>query len=177
MLQRMFRAALLDRALYKEVMADHRATGHAFLVVVLAGVATGVAFLDDKEETLGGPEAIPAWIVLSFIGWIVLTSVIYLAGTKMHATQATHPGWGTLARIVGFAHTPILLRALGVLPGQEIGILIPLVAIVWLFVAMVVASKEALDYQSPWRALGVTFIAFIPYLLVIIGLQLLLAEA
>ena len=174
MLHRMFLATLLDSQVYKEVVADRAAIGQAFLIVVLAGVATGVAFLGDTEETLGGPEAIPAWIVLSFIGWIVLASVIYFVGAKLMAAPTTHASWGALARAVGFAHTPIILRALGVLPGAAIGILIPLVAIVWLFVAMVMASREALDYQSPWRAVAVTFIAFIPYLWVIIRLQLLL---
>ena len=172
LLQRMFRAALLDRALYKELVADQGATGQAFLVVVLAGIAHGVALLN-YEGTAAipeGPEGVPAWVVLTFISWIVFASVTYLVGTKLMATAAGDVSWSTLARPIGFAHTPILLRALEPWPRAGIADLIAIVVLVWLFVALVVAVREALDFRSPWRALGVTIAAFIPSMAIIVGL-------
>ena len=81
MLRRMKRAALLDRRLYKEVAEDDGSTVQAFLVVVLAAVATAIG--SSGELTLAAFRGIPAWIVISFIGWVIWASITYFAGTKL----------------------------------------------------------------------------------------------
>ena len=40
-----------------------------------------------------------------------------------------------------------------------------MVVTVWMLVAMVVAVRQALDYTSTWRAIGVVVLGFIPYVL------------
>jgi len=50
---------------------------------------------------------------------------------------------------------------LGVVP--VVGGIIFLVASVWMLVAMVIAVRQALDYTSTWRAIGVVLLSFIPY--------------
>ena len=50
---------------------------------------------------------------------------------------------------------------LGVLP--VVGGIIFLVVSVWMLVAMVIAVRQALDYTSTWRAIGVVLLGFIPY--------------
>ena len=169
LLSRMVRAALLDKHLYKEVVADRGSMAQALLVVVLVAVATGVGLFD--EGGLTGVRALPAQIVLGLVGWVVWTSITYFAGTKLLGTPETHASWSTVARAIGFAQTPGTLRALGILPG--LGILISLVTVVWQFVAMVVAIRQALDYRSHWRAIGVISIGLIPYLFIVGGLNLL----
>jgi hypothetical protein len=42
-----------------------------------------------------------------------------------------------------------------------IGGLIVLIASIWQFVAMVIAVRQALDYESTWRAVGVVVIGFV----------------
>ena len=168
--RRMIRAALLEGQLYKEVLAAPGATGQAFLVVALVAVATGIGSLDERGLT--GLTGLPAGIVLGFVGWMVWATLTYVIGTKLLATPATHGSWSKLARALGFAQAPGALRVLGIFP--ELGVLISLVAVVWQFVAMVVAVRQALDYQSHWRAVGVISVGFVPYLFMVGGLNLLL---
>ena len=81
---RIVRAALLDRKLYNEVVADATSTGPALVIVILAWIAVGLGDLDD-----GGLDAlakIPAWIVLGLASWIVGTHLTFLIGTKVLKT-------------------------------------------------------------------------------------------
>ena len=52
---------------------------------------------------------------------------------------------------------------LGAVP--VVGLIIFLVVSIWMLVAMVVAVRQALDYTSTWRAIGVVVLGFIPYVL------------
>ena len=64
---------------------------------------------------------------------------------------------------------------LGAVP--VVGLIIFLVVSIWMLVAMVVAVRQALDYTSTWRAIGVVVLGFIPYvLLMYMALALLGAE-
>jgi hypothetical protein len=67
-----------------------------------------------------------------------------------------------LARALAFAQSPGVLKVLGGIPG--IGPPIFILAVLWQLVAAVVAVRQALDYDSTWRAVGVVLIAGIPYL-------------
>ncbi len=60
------------------------------------------------------------------------------------------------------------MRFLGVVPVT--GWLISLIALVWVFMAMTVALREVLRYDSLWRAAAVIAIGLIPYLLIQVGL-------
>jgi hypothetical protein len=52
-----------------------------------------------------------------------------------------------------------LLRILAIIPG--IGGIIFMIASVWMLVAMVIAVRQALDYQSTLRAVGVCMIGWV----------------
>ena len=39
------------------------------------------------------------------------------------------------------------------------------IALIWQLVAMVIAIRQALDYTSTWRAVGVALVGFIPYII------------
>ena len=60
---------------------------------------------------------------------------------------------GELLRTIGFASAPGMLRVFGIVPGATI----PAFAItaVWMLAAMIVAVRQALDYQSTSRAVAV----------------------
>ena len=73
--------------------------------------------------------------------------------------SATRSDVGELLRTLGFAATPGLLRVLGVLPGVTIPVFIG--TAVWMLVAMVVAVRQALDYQSTARAVGVCVLGWV----------------
>ena len=157
MIQRMIGAARLRPETYEEVEADKSATLQALGVVVLVALASGIG-------TLGGGGsiiALPVGILVAILGWAFWAWVTYFVGTTILATSQTQADWGQLARTLGFAQSPGVLKVLGVIPG--IGPVVFSVVSIWQLVAMVIAIRQALDYTSTWRAIGVAFIGFIAY--------------
>ena len=71
---------------------------------------------------------------------------------------------GELLRTTGFSSAPGLLRVLGVIPGLR-GVVF-FAASIWMIVAMVIAVRQALDYKSTGRAIGVCAIGFVIQLVV-----------
>ena len=162
----MIGAARLDVRTYEEVEADETATIPALLVVALAALATGIGNLS------GGPVGILLGVVWSVAGWALWTWVTYFVGTRLLSTPETHATWGQLARTLGFAQSVGVLRVLGIIP--FVGGLIFVVVAIWGFVAMIIAVRQALDYRSTGRALGVVAIGAIPYFVVFGLLRILL---
>ena len=60
---------------------------------------------------------------------------------------------GELLRTIGFASTPGLLRVFGIIPGVAIPAFV--ISSVWMLFAMVIAVRQALDFRSTARAIGV----------------------
>jgi hypothetical protein len=63
---------------------------------------------------------------------------------------------GQLLRTVGFATAPGLLRVFGIFPEATVPAF--LVSSIWMIAAMVVAVRQALDYQSTSRAIAVCLV-------------------
>jgi hypothetical protein len=151
---RMIRAARLDVSLYEEVEADQGATGQAMAVVVLSSVAAGVATIATRG--IGG---IVLGTVGALVGWVVWAWLTYLIGTRLLPEPQTKADVGELLRTLGFASSPGVIRVVGIVPGLTM--LSFLVAAVWMLVTMVVAVRQALDYTSTGRAVGVCVIGFL----------------
>jgi len=158
--QRMIGAAKLDVATYEEVEHDKSATWQAALVVVLAAIATGIGVMAGGSLQLFLMAAIAA-----LIGWVIWAAIIWLVGTKLLPEAQTEADIGQLLRTLGFASSPGLLRVLGFIP--VIGGLVFLVVQVWMLITMVIAVRQALDYNSTWRAVGVCLIGWLVQLVII----------
>ncbi len=149
---RMLGAAKLDVHTYEEVEADTSAMGQSMWVVVLSSIAAGI----------GSGEGIVGLVVGSLaalIGWFVWALLTYLIGTKMLAEPQTEADVGQLLRTTGFSASPGVVRVLGIIPG--LGMLVVGIANIWMLVSMVVAVRQALDYSSTWRAVGVCLIGWL----------------
>jgi len=158
---RMIRAAKLERDLYEEVEADTGATGQAMLVVVLSSIAAGIGSAGAgglKGLLFGALSALAAWYI-----WAFLT---YFIGTRILPELQTEADVGQLLRTTGFSSSPGLLRILGILPGLT-GIVF-LGCAVWMLVAMVIAVRQALDYHSTGRAIGVCLIGWVVQVVIIV---------
>ncbi len=155
-LPRMLRAALLDANLYEEVEADRGATGQAFLVVLISAVAAGIGSFDN-----GGLPGIFWSSVAALVGWFLWAYVTYFIGTRVLPTQETVADHGELLRTIGFSSAPGVLRVLALIP--PIAGIVFLICTLWMMVAMVVAVRQALDYQSTARAIAVCAIGFPVY--------------
>jgi hypothetical protein len=156
----MIGAARLRTDIYEEVEADKSGTLQAMLVVVVVALATGIGALGSTSILgfVGG-------IVGALAGWSLWAWITYFIGTRILRTSATNADWGQMARALGYAQSPGILKVFGIVP--VVGPLVFAVASIWQLVAMVIAIRQALDYTSTLRAVGVTVIGFIPYALMI----------
>jgi hypothetical protein len=161
----MLGAAKLDARTYEEVEADEGATGQAVLVVVLANLAAGVGAV--RQAGAGG---LLVATLVALVGWFVWASVTYFVGTRFLAGPNTRADLGQVLRTTGFSSTPGLIRVLGVVPGLQ-G-LSAIVAAVWMLAAMVVAIRQALDYDTTGRAVAACLLGFLAYFLVVGGVAL-----
>ncbi len=155
--ERMIGAAKLDVQTYEEVEADTAAMGQSMWVVVLSSVAAGIG-------SGAGIVGLVVGSLAALIGWFVWALVTYLIGTKMLPEPQTEADVGQLLRTTGFSASPGLLRVFGVIPG--LGMLAVGVANIWMLVSMVVAVRQALDYNSTGRAVGVCLIGWLALVLI-----------
>ena len=69
-----------------------------------------------------------------------------------------------MLRTVGFSSSPGVLRVLAIIP--MLGNILNIIIGIWMLVAMVIAVRQALDYNSTWRAVGVCFIGWIVQIII-----------
>jgi hypothetical protein len=151
---RMIRAAKLDVNLYEEVEADKGAMGQAMGVVILSSVAAGIGTVGTtglKGLLIGTIAALGSWFI-----WAFLT---YFIGTRLLPEPQTKADYGELLRTIGFSSSAGVVRILGIIP--MLGAIVNFIVGIWMLVAMVIAVRQALDYKSTWRAVGVCLIGWI----------------
>lgn len=158
LLRRMIGAASLKADIFEEIEADPKATLQAVVIVVAVSIVTGLAAAQIND---GGTSTILLGILTGIAGWAIWAAITYFVGTTLFKTKETEATWGQLARVIGFGQTPGLFRILGLIP--TIGGALYLVASLWQLAAMVIGVRQALDYTSTWRAVGVVVVGFIPY--------------
>ena len=157
-LRRMVRAALLEADLYEEVEADRSATAQAFAVVALYSAAAGIGSIAN-----GGVDGIFLTAAANLFGWWVWAYVTYLIGTRLLPGPQTVADHGELLRTIGFSSAPGLLMILALV--APIAGFVFAVCFLWMLVAMVVAVRQALDYEGTGRAIAVCAIGFPVYVL------------
>lgn len=152
--QRIIRAAKLDAHLYEEVEADKGALAQATLVVLISSLAAGLG-----SVKLGGLGGIAVGTVSALLGWYIWAYLTYLIGTRLLPEPQTSATHGELLRTIGFSSSPGLIRILGIIPGLTGPVF--LVAGIWMLTAMIIAVRQALDYRSTLRAVGVCIIGWL----------------
>jgi len=167
LLQRMVGAAKLDVRVYEEVEADTAALGQAMLVVVLSSVAAGVGNVARQ-----GTSGLIAGLIGALLGWLIWAWLTYFIGTRILPEPQTQANLGQLLRTTGFSASPGVLRVLGVVPW--LGQFIFVITAVWMLMGFVIAVRQALDYRSTWRAIGVCLIGWIVYVVFFAMLTLVL---
>jgi hypothetical protein len=151
----MIGAAKLDVRVYEEVEADTGATGQAAVVVLLSSLSAGIGSIGLGAVGVGGIVLSGLAALLSWVIWAFLTFYI---GTRLLPEPQTQADIGQTMRTLGFAQSPGLLRVFTGVPG--VGPLVLLVVSAWMLVAMVIALRQALDYTSTWRAVGVCVVGW-----------------
>lgn len=152
---KMIRAAKLDVQLYEEVEKDAEATKEAFLIVLIGAICNGIGSIG-----VLGAKGIIAGLISAIIGWGLWSVVIFLIGVKVFKHTSD---MGELLRCLGFAYSPNVLSILGVIPA--IGPIIRFVVFVWVLVAFIIATRQALDCGTG-RAILISVLGFISFLLI-----------
>lgn len=150
--QRIIGAIKLDVGTYEEVEADPSALGQAMAVVLLSSLAAGIGAGIDGLMSLAN-------LISVLLSWFVWAGLTYFIGTRILPTPQTHADWGQLLRTTGFAAAPGILRIAGIIP--FIRELVFSIASIWMLAAFVIAVRQALDYESTGRAIGVCLIGFL----------------
>jgi hypothetical protein len=142
---RMVRAARLDKAFYNEVEANTSLTNEALLVVIIGALASGAGGL--ISGIFGGfGAAITTMIVnilMVVVGYFIWVFVTQFVGTRFFGGTADV---GEMRRTLGYAMAPQVLNILGFIPC--VGGIIGLVVWVWTLAAGFIAVREAMDFDN-----------------------------
>jgi hypothetical protein len=175
-------AMKLDANAFEDVERDTTAIGQSVTVIVLAAVASGVGRI-----WADGLSGIVSAAVLSLIGFLVWSLIIWVVGTKMLPEPATKADYAETFRVLGFAAAPGLASVfmiIGVIPllGWLLALFIGLLVWVWQCAALVVAVRQVLDYSTTGKAVIVVLIGFFVNIIVtliilapILGMKMLMS--
>ncbi len=144
-INRIYRAIKIDPDLYEEVEHDKSATFQAASVVVLSSLAAGIGAIH-----LGASNFLLSWYFWAFL--------IYIVGTKLFPDKQTKSNHGELLRTIGFSSAPGIIRVFGFTP--ELMTVTFIGSSLWMLACMVVGVRQALDYKSLWKALGVVVVCW-----------------
>ena len=171
MIQRMIGAAFFNRHTYEEIEADQGALGQAIgvvLLVTLCGIVGGIiGGLLGEASALRIVMGVIIGLVFGVVRWALWVSIMYLVGGKMLRTSDTETSWTEVGRVLGFAYTPGVLSLFIFVP--VVGEIFWLVGFAWQVSAAVVAVRQAMDFESTGRAIGVVLLSavvgFIPWII------------
>jgi hypothetical protein len=170
----MLRAALLHADIYEEVEADRSSIRQAWVVVLAAATAIGVArYLQAAGVGLTG-QPLALQVALSVIEpvvvWLAGSAFAFMVGASFFRGPETETDFAEVLRTTGFAFTPALLRIFAFVPPAALGLSIDWLARLWVLVAVVIALRQALDFTT-LRAVGTFWTAAVLLWLVIWGLS------
>jgi hypothetical protein len=160
-------AAVLDASTYEVVEAEGSATRQALFVVLLSSVAAGVG-----GGGWAGPHVatLAAVAGVALITWFIWAALILYVGGTVFPVSTTRVDFGQLLRTIGFAAAPGVIQVFAIIP--EIRIPVFVAAWLWMLAATVVAVRQALDYDSTWRALGVSMVTLAVVLVTVVAVAL-----
>lgn len=151
---RVIGAMRLQPATFEEVEHDATATPQAAMVVAavaVAGIIASIRYMSVSTAVM--------LVIFQLIGWAIGSFVVLLVGTKLFPGKNTEADLGQMLRTMGFAQSAGLFNVLGIIP--FLGWLIRFAVAIWVLVAMVVAVRQALDYDDTMKAVIVCLVAWV----------------
>jgi len=126
------------------------------MTVALVAIIEGIFSLGAQDQGLF--LGLSQSIFGSITRWVIWAFFIAFVGTRILPEPETESNTGELLRTLGFAYAPGVFYVFASLPviGSIVQLLVPL----WQLAAMVVAVRQALDFSSTTRAIGVCVVAF-----------------
>ena len=149
-LYRLMGAATLDGGAYEGIEADPAVTRQAAMTVVLASLAAGIGSLGWRGPD---PRAFAMVSLIALTMWVAWAMLTFQIGARLLPEPQTEVTLGQMLRTIGFAAAPGLLQVFAIFPRMTT--LVFFTTTVWMFAAMVVGVRHALDYRATGRALAV----------------------
>jgi uncharacterized membrane protein len=147
-ISRVTRVFMFDRTVFQEVEDDQAATQQAWVVVIVAAVASGIGAALGSLIGGGGFGGLILGLivtpVLSVAGYFLWAFVTSWVGVNLFQAQTDFP---EMQRVIGFAYAPNVLGIVSFIPC--IGWLISLAGSLYALVLSVLAVKEGLDVEWP----------------------------
>lgn len=153
-LNRYFRAVKLDVSLFQEIIEDPKTFNQALIVVFIYSMTSAWGTFGRSGATGNN-----IGMITTLVGWYVWAFSTYMVGARILPEAGTEPDRKTILRVMGFACAPGALRLLAFIPG--FGLMILFIAVAWMVAAATVGVKQALNYESTSRALGVCIIGLV----------------
>jgi hypothetical protein len=153
-LNRFFRAVKLDVTLFQEIIEDPKTIIQALIVVLIYSMTSSWGTFA-RTGAVGNNIG----FITGLLGWYVWGFSTYMVGARMLPEAGTQPDRKAILRVTGFACAPGIVRILGFLQG--LGGVVIVIALTWMVAAATVGVKQALNYESTARALGVCVIGMI----------------
>ena len=153
--ERIIGAAKLNPRMYEEIESDPSSIKQAIAVILLSSVAGGVGVLVPGV----GIEGVFWGIVTTLLSWALWAAIVYGVGGKLMAKPQTSSSISEVMRVIGFASAPGLIRVFGLYAPLRTPVFF--IAAIWMLIAMVIAVREALDYESTARAVAVVLVGWV----------------
>jgi hypothetical protein len=178
----------LKRPVYEAIQRDPEATSQSWWIVVLLGLATGIAWIvnpvvaafpgmtDEMAKdvaplvaafTFDTPErqitALVVAILLTILSWYVSSWLLQVIGNRVAGRAGRKVTTTEMRRLVGWGYSPTLASFLTPIP--VVGPLLATLGAFWTLVTGVMAVRTAFGV-GVWKAIGIELAAFLVLLVV-----------
>lgn len=186
--ERLMGVLTLKRPTFEAIQHDSEATSQAWWIVVLLGLANGIALLSTPVTTVfpGMSEqmasdaaevaaaftfdtterrltALAAAILGAILSWYLSSWLLRLIGNRVAGRDGQQITAQEMRRLVGWGYSPTLASFLSPIP--VVGPLLATLGTVWAFVTGVMAVRTAFGVGI-WKAIGIEIAAFLMVLVV-----------
>lgn len=158
LLDRMFRAAMLDPLVFDEIKEDRDAMLQAvqvIMIVIAIGVVSTIVQSVNAPEELGVQTDLSTNIATSaatsVLGWLLWAFLAYLIGTGVFSGSGSYV---EMLRALAFAQSPSVITILAVplvfvpFAGAVLGGLLTFAAALWVLVVNVIATRQTLGIST-----------------------------
>lgn len=149
--------AMLNTRTYAEIAHDPNALPEAAVVVATVAISAGLG------HVIHGANGLVGGVILSLLGWIISSAIIYFIGTRITGTPTTSGSVESILRTLGYASAPNVFLFLGFI--WIIGGLVTWALGIWTLITTILAIRAALG-MTLGRAIITGLIAMIASALV-----------
>jgi Yip1-like protein len=159
--ERVVGALKLDAKTFEDIERDPTAMGQAVGIIALAAAASSLGSI--WTLSFG---SIAFAVLISICAYLLWAVVVWLVGTKLMPDPATSADFAETFRVIAFAASPGLFGVVSVIPllGWIVSFILAPIIWIWSMAAMVVATRQVLDYTETFKAVIVVLIGFVVFL-------------